>query len=145
MTHIIESPYFTEAEFHGAYHKMDKNLLLKLHDLREEIDQPLNLSNNCKGFSRTLGGYNRSQHNIDVWGKCRAADGYIPEDMSYQEFYEACRAVGFTGIGLYTGWSTRGFHVDVRPDRDANSPATWSGFYKDGGTQYKSIRELTNA
>ena len=126
---------------------MNPELLTMLDLLRSELDTPVNLLESTEGFARKLGSGNKSQHNVDLWLYCNAVDGYIPDSITYREFYEAAREVGFTGIGLYKGWSHRGFHVDVRPDRDRHAPATWAGFYnaRSRKTTYKSIRELINA
>lgn len=134
-----------KEDFHGFYCDMSPKLLYFLILLSDELGVDLKFSNIPAGVGRRLGGGNTSQHNLDKWGEVRAIDGYIPEGVSYQEFYETAKKVGFTGIGLYTGWSGgRGFHVDVRGDRTEGRPATWGAIYnrKTGKTEYTNIWEL---
>jgi len=140
--------YFDADEFHGWYPKMSKKLLIKLDFLRDFLGAAVALSNIPGGIGRNAKG-SYSQHNVDRWGEVRAVDGYIPEHISYAQFYEVAKRAGFTGIGLYTGWPSgrRGFHVDVRDDRNTDYPATWAGFYDlpTQKTTYKAIEELINA
>ena len=133
--------HFAKKEFQGFYDRMDWSLLVKLDALRELLGVPIHISKNPKAIGRDDDV--DSWHNFKLKGKVFAVDGYIPESITYTEFYSACREVGFTGIGLYTGWSGgRGFHLDTRTDRTASNPAKWSGTYKDGVNSYGSISTL---
>ena len=136
--------YFTEEEFLGWYDEMDHRLLQMLDALRELLGCPLYLSK-LEGAIGRHAGSSGTWHNIDKHGKVYAVDGGIPESVTYNQLYDACLAVGFTGIGLYSGWNSgRGFHVDTRTDRDSSNPAVWSGIYVKGKTSYGSIQKLLN-
>jgi hypothetical protein len=141
--------HFTPTEFQGWFYKLSPVLKAKLDALREELGAPVHLSKAEGSIGRRLGLDSLTQHNFDRWGEVRAVDGYLPEGVTYLEFYNVAKEVGFTGIGLYDGWSGgRGFHVDVREDRDEGSPAIWGGTYiydpvtKKGKTTYGSIWEI---
>jgi len=130
--------HFKPEEFQGFYNKMDPELLIKLDFLREIIGQPIQLST-AKGAIWRISDTDKSQHNLKAWGNVRAVDGYIPEGISYLEFFNYCKQAQFTGIGLYKGWAGGpGFHVDVRKDRDHNNPATWSSSYINVKSWYRS-------
>lgn len=120
--------YFKENEFHGWLPHLDEQLKFRLDVLRELLGCPLNLSSSPKGIGRRDGD-SQSWHNIDFHGKVYAVDGYIPDKVSYSTFYRKAVQAGFTGIGLYSGWSKRGFHVDTRTDRNGKPAATWSGVF----------------
>ena len=138
---VVKMKHFIEEEFQGYYEKMDFDLLIKLDGLREMLGVPIHLSKNPDAIGR--GDDVNSWHNFKLKGKVFAVDGYIPKAITYGDFYTACRKVGFTGIGLYTGWKGgRGFHLDTRTDRDPSNPAKWSGTYKDGVNSYGSISTL---
>ena len=133
--------YFTEAEFGGWFDKVDEKLKVKLDSLREELGVPVHLSKNKIAVGREDN--SNSWHNVRKHGKTYAVDGYIPEGITYKKFYQTCLKVGFTGIGLYTGWSGgKGFHVDTRLDREEGNPAKWSCVYKGGKNTYGDISNL---
>lgn len=117
--------YFGKEEFHGFYDKLSTSLKIRLDFLRLIIDECVYLSNIPGGIGRTTG---NSQHNYEWLGEIRAVDGYIPDDVSFKEFYDAAIKAGFSGIGFYTGWASgrRGFHLDVREDRSSDDPALWA-------------------
>jgi len=127
--------HFNKKEFHGWYDKLYPELRIKLDFLREILGCEVHLSNSPKGIGRE--DTTNSQHNISKWGHVMAVDGYIPDEVTYLEFYEACRDSRFTGIGFYSGWPSgrRGFHVDVRQDRTPDTPATWAKRERKDGTQ----------
>lgn len=138
--------HFKEEEFKGWLNQYSVELLVKLDFLREILDESITLSNSSFAYGRH-GGESYSQHNIDRWEEVRAVDGYIPEGVSYKEFYEAARAAQFRGIGLYKGWPSgrRGFHVDVRQDRTPEVPALWAARWSNGKNIYDlNFHELIN-
>lgn len=144
--------YFTPKEFGLWYGQLSPVLKDKLDELREELGVPVNLSKAKGAIGRNLGPDELTQHNVDKWGEVRAVDGYVPEEMTLLDFYNEAKGCGFTGIGFYTGWSKgRGFHLDVREDRQEGFPATWGGTYtydpktEKGKTNYGSIWELIDA
>lgn len=126
--------HFKEHEFKGSFDLLSDELKIKLDFLRELCECEIKLSNSSGGFARRMG-ESWSQHNVTRWGELRAVDGYIPDDMTYAEFYDQCRAAQFTGIGLYHGWPSgeRGFHVDVRDGREPVAPARWGAEWIDEG------------
>lgn len=144
--------YFKPTEFGLWYDQLSPVLKYNLDALREELGAPIHLSKAKVAIGRNLGSDNTSQHNVDKWGEVRAVDGYVPEELSLLDFYNEAKGVGFTGIGFYTGWNGgRGFHLDVREDRQEGFPATWGGTYtynpvtKKGKTAYGSLWEMIDA
>lgn len=134
--------YFTTDEFQGWYHDLDKDLRVRLDFLRLYLDEPIRLSKHRDAIGRKAGDA-KTWHNIERHGKVYAVDGFIPDGVSYLEFYEAAKYCGFTGIGLYNGWSGgRGFHVDTRTDRTPDNPAIWGGIYRNNKTDYLNIWEV---
>jgi hypothetical protein len=131
--------YFTEKEFQGWFSQMNGNLLVRLDILRHTAGLPIYLSKANGAIGRAAGPLDLSQHNVDVWKEVRAVDGYIPHDISYLEFFDLAKSAGFTGIGLYSGWSGgRGFHVDVRESEDGRI-ATWSAIYNPSNKGRKTV------
>lgn len=125
--------HFTEEEFLGCYADLHSALKVRLDFLRLTLGVPITLSNDPAGFSRHLGFTALSHHNVDKYIYLQAVDGYIPDTVSFREFYEAAQTAGFTGIGFYTGWPSgrRGFHVDIREDATPANPATWGARWDD--------------
>lgn len=137
--------HFTPKEFNGWFDKLSPELKIRLDVLRGVLGVPIILSKSDAAMGRHLGKDNLSQHNVDKWGEVRAVDGYVPDDVNIKDFYDTCVSVGFTGIGLYKGWSHKyGFHVDVREDRKPKMPATWGGIYsaETGKTTYVGIHQI---
>jgi len=128
--------HFTKDEFGQWWPLMNQELLQKLDAFREQWGAPVVVSPAEGGIGRHLGEFGTSQHNVDAWGEVRAVDvfpmvpagragyRYINNADERQRAYDVARAVGFTGIGLYTDTSPGNMlHVDVRPTEDL---ATWS-------------------
>lgn len=79
-----------------------------------------------------------SQHNVDRWGEVRAVDVMLT-GVALRTAADIAAAVGFHGIGAYPDWlPSPGLHLDVRADRTAANPATWSG-RKVNGVQVTSL------
>lgn len=138
--------HFKEEEFRGWYDKYSTELLVKLDFLREILDEAIILSDDPGAYGRH-GQDSYSQHNIDRWGEVRAVDGYIPEGVTYKEFYDACRLARFRGVGFYKGWPSgrAGFHVDTRQDRTPDHPAFWAARWSNGKNIYDlNVHELIN-
>jgi len=54
--------------------------------------------------------------------------------------FAIAKKVGFSGIGIYPDWKPYlGMHLDVRADRSADNPATWSGIRTSSGQKYFGI------
>ena len=130
--------HFKPSEFGIWWPLMDRDLLLKLDKFREAWGAPVVISRAPGGIGRHGGKSGGSQHNIDTWGRVRAIDIFpqivtndgrrgIATSEERERAYRIADAVGFTGIGLYTDTKPSNMlHVDVRRDREAGDPATWS-------------------
>ncbi len=128
--------HFSPDEFGQWWPLMNQQLLQKLDAFRERWGAPVVVSPAEGGIGRHLGEFGTSQHNVDAWGEVRAVDvfpmiplpggghRYMTSAEERQRAFEVARAVGFTGIGLYTDTQPGDMlHVDVRPTGDL---ATWS-------------------
>ncbi len=128
--------HFTPDEFGPWWPQMNQELLKKLDAFRERWGAPVVISPAEGSLGRHGGEFGTSQHNVDAWGEVRAVDvfpmvpagrsgyRYMTNAEDRQRAMEVARAVGFTGIGLYTDTSPGNMlHVDVRPTADV---ATWS-------------------
>jgi len=146
--HTVTLQHFSPSEFRQWWPHMSADLLRKLDRFRAEWGAPVRISPVEGGIGRHLGPDDTSQHNLDRWGEVRAVDvfpmvpdgaggyGYIHTRADRERAYQVARAVGFTGVGLYTD-TTPGdmLHVDVRP---AQTLATWSRI----NGQYKGVRAV---
>jgi len=90
-----------------GYDDIDMNLVAKLEELRDNVDEPLIINSGCRcpEHNAEVGGVSNSQH---VYGK--AADVALPDGYTVDEFADLAEEIGFDGIGKYD-W---GIHVDVR-------------------------------
>ena len=90
-----------------GYDDIDMNLVEKLEELRNAVDEPLIITSGCRcpEHNAEVGGVSNSQH---VYGK--AADVELPDGYTVDEFADLAEDIGFDGIGKYD-W---GIHVDVR-------------------------------
>ena len=117
--------HFSAIEFRQWWPLMDDELLRKLDAFREALAKPVMISP-APGSLGRLTGSTTSMHYAGG-GVVRAADVMLPEGPDLRTAYLVARDVGFTGIGLYPFWQPYpGLHLDVRPDRTAGDPATWS-------------------
>ncbi|GAA6154483.1 hypothetical protein [Pseudoteredinibacter isoporae] len=130
--------YFKPSEFGVWYPLMSNDLLLKLDKFREAWGGPVIVSS-ADGAVGRRDDHSRSQHNVNVWGEVRAVDifpkvggRYIETSEELERAFDIAKAVGFSGIGVYTDTSPgHMLHVDVRSTRDT----IWSriaGTYKYG-------------
>lgn len=94
--------------------KIDDNLVRRLQQLRDRINQPVYITSGYRSptYNLMVGGANDSQH---IHGK--AADIQV-RGMSPQILAQHAEAVGFDGIGVYSNH----VHVDVR-----GTSARWTG------------------
>jgi hypothetical protein len=136
--------HFSPKEFHGFYKHLDDDLKVKLDDLRDNVGQALYLSEIPGGIARRLGSSSTSDHNLDRWGCTRGVDGYIPEGISYKEFYELALVSGFNAVGLYSGWPSgrRGFHVGTRKEVPQGAIKKWCGIWNNE-TNENEYREIS--
>jgi len=143
--------YFSPSEFGTWFPLMNPDLLVKLDQLREAWGEPIIISPAVGALGRVMSSSAESQHNVIKWGSVNAAD-IMPQTIFNGErvslsqsqllfFYNLCVDVGFTGVGVYPDWLPfAGFHVDVRADRVAGSPATWAGINTDSGQKYIGVQ-----
>lgn len=128
--------YFKQSEFREWWDQMSPELLAKLDAFREAWGAPVVISTAQGSLGRNLGNASESQHNVDAWGEVRAVDvfpqvpagaggyRYISTRTDRERAYEVAKAVGFTGIGLYTDTAPGNMvHLDVRT---SSRVATWS-------------------
>ena len=133
--------YFSASEFGVWYPLMNRDLLLKLDAFRERWGRPVAISGNAAALGRHDD--SESQHNVTRWGEVRAVDVF-PEGMNSaaerQRAFDIAKAVGFTGIGLYTDTSAGNMlHVDVREPKSHGYVATWSRVAGEYGSIYEVL------
>ena len=138
-----ELQYFKPSEFREWWPLMSPKLLNVLDNFREEWGAPCVVSPAEGALGRKLDQGVMSQHNVNQWGEVRAADIFpagmnTPEDCA--RAFECAKSAGATGIGIYTDTKPGNMlHLDVREDRTADNPATWSRVMKDGQRQYLGL------
>ena len=128
---------FSAGEFGLFYPLIEDDLLYKLDELREQWGRAINISPVEGAVGRV--DEHDSEHNIiKNLGVTRAVDvfpvgstgGSMTQDEA-EQFVALSRAVGFTGIGVYTDtiYKNRPWimvHLDVRINRTMENPALWS-------------------
>lgn len=129
----MSAQHFELAEFRQWGDQMSARQVTLLDVLRFRLGRPVIISPHPDALGRNMGLESESAHNVDRWGKVLATDAFIP-GVHYREQAESvideARAIGFTGIGLYTDTQYGGkkmpmFHFDCRPTRKMGAPATW--------------------
>jgi len=145
--------YFSPSEFGAWFPMMNPELLKKIDALRGAWGDTIVISPAMGSIGRTYPpGHSNydSQHNVTKWGEVRAIDimpliSTIDGKRSLDSFelrmvYNMAKDIGFTGIGVYPDWNPHaGLHVDVRADRTAGNPATWSGIKTAKGQKYFGV------
>lgn len=130
---MTSAQHFVAHEFGQWGDQMSARQITMLDVLRFRLGRPMIVSPASGALGRNLGPNDESAHNVDRWGEVLATDIFIP-GIAYREQAEAvideARAIGFTGIGLYTDTKYGGqdmpmFHFDCRPTRKMGTPATW--------------------
>lgn len=139
--------HFTTLEFNQTamggenwWPHMEPVLIAILDTLRESWGGPITISPVIGALGRRQGDTTKSDHNIDVTGKVRAADVFIahPDKSPVNDRETAERLVdlaiqcGANAIGVYPHWRNAkgevqcGFHIGWRPDLvGADYIATW--------------------
>jgi len=138
--------YFSASEFGVWWPLMNQDVLLKLDLFRSLLGAPVIISSAAGGIGREKqsGQGFDSLHNVLKWGQVRAVDVMLPFS-TLQQGYDAARAAGFSGIGVYPDWKpSHGMHLDNRPTRSSDAPALWSGVSVNGSQQYGSISQVVN-
>lgn len=81
-------------------------------------------------------GNKSSQHYTEPGRPFLAADVMV-EGIPLTDAYEIARGLKlFSGVGVYPDWGPApGLHLDVRPDRTPDNPATWAGMKLADGSQ----------
>ena len=144
---MLDLRYFRPIEFVRGdvdwFPKMSPRLLVLADTMRHQWGKPIHISRDNAALGRNLGA-SHSQHNIDRWKEVRAMD-IQPEGLDTPEdahaFHMLALDLGITGIGFYPHWHMPGFHIDVRADAAAGSPATWGRLLRNGVTVDVSIRD----
>ena len=134
---------FSPKEFGIWWALMNPDLLTRLDDFRDRLGFPVSISTAPGAIGRHTGNPS-SQHHV-TRGKIAAVD-VMPHwplggtKGELRQAYNLAVELGFTGVGLYPDWSPRpGLHLDVRDDRQAGNPATWSGIKVAGVQKYGAI------
>lgn len=151
---MIHAQYFTSEEFRDWAKDMSPRLITMLDVLRHRTGSPIYISDNEASLGRELGPDNQSAHNVDRWGEVLAVDCFV-HGVYYREQAEAvvseARAIGFTGIGVYSdtrnndGEEQVMFHFDCRPTADMGSPATWGRVAGKMTSLMKALQSLPKA
>lgn len=142
----MPSKYFKEEEFQGWYSLLDPRLIPMLDQFREEWGAPVRISKAIGAVGRRMSLSEKSMHNVTRWKMVKAVD-IMPVGLKakadFLRAFNLAKKIGFTGIGLYPDWVPQGgLHVDVRPDRVAGSPATWSAFKVNGKQEYFGVDKV---
>lgn len=143
--------YFTPSEYREWWDDMCPRILVLMDVLRHKLGSRIDISAHPKSLGRKLGRSSQSSHNIDYWGRVMAVDFFV-EHIYYREqslhVTKTMTDVGFTGIGVYTGWTNNkgklqvGFHGDARPNRSMGGPATWGRIDGTKSSMINAIQHL---
>ena len=131
---MIYAQHFNQEEFREWSDDMSARLVTMLDVLRFKLGSPIEISASEYALGRELGRGKMSEHNIDHWGEVLAVDCFISGIYNRAQAEEVAReakAIGFTGIGVYSdthnnyGEDQVMFHLGIRPTEMMGSPATW--------------------
>jgi len=131
---MIYAQHFTQEEFREWSDDMSPRLVTMLDVLRFRLGSAIEISASEYALGRNLGVGKMSEHNIDHWGEVLAVDcfiGGVYNRAQAEEVAREAKAIGFTGIGVYSdthnnyGEEQVMFHLGVRPNELMGSPATW--------------------
>ena len=131
---MIYAQHFQSKEFREWADDMSARLVTMLDVLRFKLGSPIEISLSEYALGRNLGRGKMSEHNVDEWGEVLAVDCFISGIYNRAQAEEVAReakAIGFTGIGVYSdthnnyGEDQVMFHLGVRPNELMGSPATW--------------------
>jgi len=131
---MIYAQYFSQEEFRDWAEEMSPRLITMLDVLRFLLGSPIEVSGSDFALGRNLGRGKMSAHNVDEWGEVLAVDCFVRgvhSRVQAESVVHEARAIGFTGIGVYSdtrnnkGQEQVMFHLDVRPNEVMGSPATW--------------------
>ena len=131
---MVYAQYFSQEEFREWSDDMSARLVTMLDVLRFKLGSPIEISASEYALGRELGVGKMSEHNVDEWDEVLAVDCFISGIYNRAQAEEVAReakAIGFTGIGVYSdthnnyGEDQVMFHLGVRPNELMGSPATW--------------------
>jgi len=131
---MIYAQNFSQEEFREWSDDMSPRLVTMLDVLRFRLGSAIEISASEYALGRNLGRNELSEHNIDEWGEVLAVDCFISGIYNRAQAEEVAReakAIGFTGIGVYSdthnnyGEDQVMFHLGIRPTEMMGSPATW--------------------
>ena len=131
---MIYAQHFDAEEFREWSDDMSARLVTMLDVLRFKLGSPIEISASEYALGRELGVGKMSEHNVDEWDEVLAVDCFISGIYNRAQAEEVAReakAIGFTGIGVYSdthnnyGEDQVMFHLGVRPNELMGSPATW--------------------
>ena len=131
---MIYAQHFEAEEFREWSDDMSARLVTMLDVLRFKLGSPIEISASEYALGRELGVGKMSEHNVDEWGEVLAVDCFISGIYNRAQAEEVAReakAIGFTGIGVYSdthnneGKEQVMFHLGVRPTELMGSPANW--------------------
>jgi hypothetical protein len=131
----VQLKYFEAAEFGPWWPLMNSELLQRLDLFRELLGSPVIISMAPGSMGRWSD--EGSQHFPRPM--VNAVDVMTP-GATMSQVYDAAKEAGFHGIGLYPHWQPHhGAHLDVRADRTATDPATWSAIKVAGVQKYVGV------
>ena len=131
---MIYAQHFTQEEFREWSEDMSPRLVTMLDVLRFRLGSAIAVSASDYALGRELGVGKMSEHNVDEWDEVLAVDCFISGIYNRAQAEEVAReakAIGFTGIGVYSdthnnyGEEQVMFHFGVRPNELMGAPATW--------------------
>lgn len=137
---MIDLRYFDRSEFRESWDVMSVRQLILMDSARHQWGASITISPVRGALARHNGPDDDSQHNVDRWGECRAADQFfegMTDKPSANRVIGILIRAGFTGIGLYPDWKPQpGIHSDCRQPAKPGEPALW-GMIDDGNGQYQ--------
>lgn len=130
--------HFSASDFGLWFPLINTKTLINLDEFREVLGYPVYVSPVVGAVGRLPGAGVRNGSSHIPSPLIDAVD--VMTDAPLSEAYDAARKVGFHGIGLYPDWKPRqGLHLDMRSERTAQNPATWSALRVAGKQQYFGI------
>ena len=148
---MIYAQHFDAEEFREWSDDMSPRLVTMLDVLRFRLGSPIEISASEYALGRNLGRGKMLEHNIDHWGEVLAVDcfiGGVYNRAQAEEVAREAKAIGFTGIGVYSdthnnyGEEQVMFHLGVRPNELMGSPATWGRVDHDYTSLMAAIQSL---
>ena len=122
---------FDDPKHPGSGELIDGRLLLLLDKMRHELEYPI-ITNwrvgGCVDMDKQYGHAHNSYHHVEHG--YAAVDFYIKCPYTLNQQYNIVCRYGFPGIGIYYDWLYKGFHVDLRPQRETQHWVRSNGIYR---------------